>query len=109
MKGAHAHRLYTKCLNTCWASLHEMKAKADKHMPVFSSPQSELPFRMLCRRNGSTAAYTPMMHARLFAEDPKYRQGHMLARAHEVALSSTITLFQANSEATVLVHVHIVF
>ncbi|KAF5832607.1 FMN-linked oxidoreductase [Dunaliella salina] len=36
--------------------------------------QSELPFRMLCRRNGSTAAYTPMMHARLFAEDPKYRR-----------------------------------
>ncbi|GLJ55937.1 hypothetical protein SUGI_1200790 [Cryptomeria japonica] len=36
--------------------------------------QSELPFRMLCRKYGATAAYTPMLHSRLFAEDPKYRR-----------------------------------
>lgn len=35
--------------------------------------QSELPFRMMCRANGATCAYTPMFHARLFVEDPKYR------------------------------------
>lgn len=35
--------------------------------------QSELPFRMLCRKYGTTAAYTPMLHSRLFAEEPKYR------------------------------------
>lgn len=36
--------------------------------------QSELPFRMLCRKYGATAAYTPMLHARLFAENPKYHK-----------------------------------
>eukprot|EP00798_Chlamydomonas_sp_ICE-L_P020223 gene20223-26975_t len=35
--------------------------------------QSELPFRMLCRAHGATAAYTPMFHARLFAEDKRYK------------------------------------
>ena len=38
--------------------------------------QSELPFRMLCRAHGATAAYTPMLHARLFAEVEKYRAEH---------------------------------
>ncbi len=40
------------------------------------SLQSELPFRMLCRKHGATAAYTPMLHARLFAEVEKYRAEH---------------------------------
>merc|ERR1712216_1077083 len=30
--------------------------------------QSELAFRMLCRNHGATAAYTPMIHSRLYAE-----------------------------------------
>jgi hypothetical protein len=29
---------------------------------------------MLCRRYGATCAYTPMIHARLFVEDLKYRK-----------------------------------
>eukprot|EP00955_Chlamydomonas_euryale_P094416 364857-Chlamydomonas_euryale.AAC.1 len=37
------------------------------------TPQSELPYRMLCRANGATCAYSPMYHARLFHEDLKYR------------------------------------
>ena len=36
--------------------------------------QSELAFRELCRGYGATCAYTPMIHARLFVEDLKYRQ-----------------------------------
>ena len=38
--------------------------------------QSELAFRMLCRRHGSTAAYTPMLHSRIFLEDRGYREEH---------------------------------
>ncbi|XVF17633.1 hypothetical protein REPUB_Repub10bG0140000 [Reevesia pubescens] len=34
---------------------------------------SELPFRMLCRKYGATAAYTPMLHSRIFTETEKYR------------------------------------
>ncbi|GBG83067.1 hypothetical protein CBR_g36684 [Chara braunii] len=38
--------------------------------------QSELPFRMLCRKYGADAAYTPMLHSRLFVENAKYRREH---------------------------------
>ena len=34
---------------------------------------SELPFRMLCRKYGAQAAYTPMLHSRIFTENEKYR------------------------------------
>ncbi|KAK9053252.1 hypothetical protein SSX86_029885 [Deinandra increscens subsp. villosa] len=34
---------------------------------------SELPFRILCRKHGAEAAYTPMLHARIFSENQKYR------------------------------------
>ncbi|ONK79897.1 tRNA-dihydrouridine(16/17) synthase [NAD(P)(+)]-like [Asparagus officinalis] len=34
---------------------------------------SELPFRMLCRKYGAQAAYTPMLHSRIFSENDKYR------------------------------------
>lgn len=32
---------------------------------------------MLCRKYGATAAYTPMLHARLFSEGAKYREEHL--------------------------------
>jgi len=35
--------------------------------------QSELAFRMLCRKYGCDSAYTPMIHSRLFVEDKNYQ------------------------------------
>ena len=34
--------------------------------------QSELAFRMLCRKYGVNVCFTPMFHARLFVEDKRY-------------------------------------
>lgn len=31
---------------------------------------------MLCRAHGAEAAYTPMLHSRLFLEQPNYRKEH---------------------------------
>ncbi|XP_061385309.1 tRNA-dihydrouridine(16/17) synthase [NAD(P)(+)]-like [Danaus plexippus] len=36
--------------------------------------QSELAFRMLCRKYGVQLAYTPMLHSRIFSTDSSYRQ-----------------------------------
>ena len=35
---------------------------------------SELAFRLLCRKYGAQASYTPMMNSHMFANDPKYRE-----------------------------------
>ncbi|EFJ21146.1 hypothetical protein SELMODRAFT_443602 [Selaginella moellendorffii] len=52
---------------------HWRRIGAPKFMVAPMVDQSELPFRMLCRKYGATGAYTPMLHARLFSEDRKYR------------------------------------
>uniref|UniRef100_A7AQM0 tRNA-dihydrouridine(16/17) synthase [NAD(P)(+)] n=2 Tax=Babesia bovis TaxID=5865 RepID=A7AQM0_BABBO len=38
--------------------------------------QSELPFRLLCRRYNVDLTYTPMLHGRIFVENEKYRAVH---------------------------------
>lgn len=36
--------------------------------------QSELPFRMLCKRYGAQLMYTPMFHSKIWCQDETYRQ-----------------------------------
>ena len=36
--------------------------------------QSDLPFRLLCRRYGANLCFTPMIHTRLVVESPTYQQ-----------------------------------
>uniref|UniRef100_A0A0F7UCS7 tRNA-dihydrouridine(16/17) synthase [NAD(P)(+)] n=1 Tax=Neospora caninum (strain Liverpool) TaxID=572307 RepID=A0A0F7UCS7_NEOCL len=54
---------------------------------------SELAFRLLGRRYGVDLAYTPMMHSRLFVDDPKYRAVHW-----QTLRSSSAATRQACSE-----------
>lgn len=53
---------------------HWRKLGSPKLLVAPMVDQSELPFRLLCRKYGATAAYTPMFHSRLFAENLKYRK-----------------------------------
>ncbi|KAK8716659.1 hypothetical protein V6N13_043964 [Hibiscus sabdariffa] len=54
-----------------WA--HWTKLGRPKFIVAPMVDNSELPFRMLCRKYGAEAAYTPMLHSRIFSENPKYR------------------------------------
>ncbi|KAL4568747.1 hypothetical protein LXL04_024362 [Taraxacum kok-saghyz] len=54
-----------------WAHWRKLKQPKLIVAPMYEG--SELPFRMLCRKYGAEAAYTPMLHSRSFAEGMKYR------------------------------------
>lgn len=53
---------------------HWNKLGAPKLIVAPMMDQSELPFRMLCRKYGATGAYTPMFHSRPFAFQAGYRR-----------------------------------
>lgn len=61
--GSHVER--------AWA--HWRKLGQPKLIVAPMVDNSELPFRMLCRKYGAEAAYTPMLHSRIFTENEKYR------------------------------------
>ncbi|XP_057422175.1 uncharacterized protein LOC130716017 [Lotus japonicus] len=55
-----------------WA--HWTKLGRPKFLVAPMVDNSELPFRMLCRKYGAEGAYTPMLHSRIFTETEKYRK-----------------------------------
>ncbi|OEL19333.1 tRNA-dihydrouridine(16/17) synthase [NAD(P)(+)]-like [Dichanthelium oligosanthes] len=58
-------------IERAWA--HWRRLGSPRLMVAPMVDNSELPFRMLCRRYGADAAYTPMLHSRIFSENEKYR------------------------------------
>ncbi|XP_051136320.1 uncharacterized protein LOC127254973 isoform X5 [Andrographis paniculata] len=58
-------------IERAWA--HWNKLGRPKHIVAPMVDNSELPFRLLCRKYGAQAAYTPMLHSRIFTETEKYR------------------------------------
>ncbi|XP_059282348.1 uncharacterized protein LOC132036125 isoform X2 [Lycium ferocissimum] len=58
-------------IERAWA--HWKKIGEPKHIVAPMVDNSELPFRMLCRKYGAEGAYTPMLHSRIFSENDKYR------------------------------------
>lgn len=61
--------------------------------------QSDLAFRTLCRRQGATVTYTPMLYSTTFASDANYRQMNLEVSAEDRPLA---VQFCANEPWTLL-------
>lgn len=61
----------TARVERAWA--HWTKLGRPKYIVAPMVDNSELPFRILCRKYGAQGAYTPMLHSRIFTESEKYR------------------------------------
>ncbi|RWS24933.1 tRNA-dihydrouridine(16/17) synthase-like [NAD(P)(+)] protein [Leptotrombidium deliense] len=61
--------------------------------------QSELPFRLLCRKYGAQLCYSPMFNAGIFVKDHKYRRDNLVTCAYDRPL---IVQFCCNDAKTFL-------
>ena len=64
--------------------------------------QSELAFRLLCRRYGTQLAVTPMFHSENFGKDPTYRADAIQTPKEPSADRPLVAQFCGNNPATVL-------
>ncbi|XP_009615425.1 uncharacterized protein LOC107798052 [Nicotiana tabacum] len=71
LKRANGYLKGESRIERAWA--HWKKLGEPKLIVAPMVDNSELPFRMLCRKYGAEAAYTPMLHSRIFTETDKYR------------------------------------
>ena len=62
----------SECDEKCGDDIKPIKMKALVVAPMVD--QSDLPFRLLCRRYGANLAVTPMIHARLLVTSETYRK-----------------------------------
>ncbi|GJZ32774.1 tRNA-dihydrouridine(16/17) synthase [NAD(P)(+)]-like protein [Tanacetum coccineum] len=84
-------------IKRAWA--HWKKVGEPKLIVAPMVDNSELPFRLLCRKYGAEAAYTPMLDSCIFAENEKYRSQEFTTCKEDRPL---FVQFSANDPDTLL-------